>query len=58
MPEVSPAGEHHRKAMFVSGSDDLLILDRPAGLDDRRRTGSCYGIESVAKRNECVRGCD
>ena len=37
VPEVPHAGENHGEPRFVGGGDHLLVADRTAGLDHRRR---------------------
>ncbi len=52
MPEVPHAGEEHRHAMFIGRGDDLGILNRTPGLNDRGRPGLRRFIYAVAKRIE------
>ena len=58
MPEVAPTGENHRHIMFVGGIYDLLVADRPAGLDDRSCTGFGNRIYTIAEWKEGVRSGD
>ncbi len=41
MPKMAHAGEYHRQACFVSGSDDFFVAHRSSGLDDCRCAGFC-----------------
>ena len=54
MSKVSHAGEDHRDAMFVGGSDDFVVLDRAAGLDDGFGAGVGRFVQAVAERIEGV----
>src|SRR5208337_3555486 len=56
MAEVADAGEDHGHAQPVGGSDDFLILDRAAGLDDGGGSGLGYGFKAVGEGKEGVGG--
>ena len=49
-------GEDHRDAMLVGGSNNFVVLDRAAGLDDR--FGATVGgfVEAIAKWIKGIRG--
>ena len=49
MAEVTHAGEDHRQARLVGGGDHLLVADRAAGLDDRRRARLDRGEQAVGE---------
>jgi hypothetical protein len=56
MAEVPHAGEGHRDAQSIGGSDDILILYGAAGLDDRSCAGFGYGFKAVWEGEEGVGG--
>ena len=52
--EMPHAGEHHRQARFVGGGDHLLVADRAARLDHRRRARLGRGQQAVGEGEEGV----
>ena len=56
MEEVAVTGKHHRGAALVGGGNDLLVADRPAGLDRGSGTGGESGDQAVGKREHRVTG--
>ena len=54
MPEVPPAGEHHRQAVLVGGGDHFRVAHRSAGLNHRRRAGGGDRVQPIAERKERV----
>jgi len=56
MPEVPHPREDHRHAVFVGGRDDLLVANRPAGLNDGRDAGGRGVVDPVAEGEEGVGG--
>src|SRR5215831_18956910 len=56
MPEMTHAGEHHRKPALVRGRDHLVVPHAAAGLDDRLRPGLRHRVNAVADLKESVRG--
>ena len=51
MPEVPHAGEDHRQAVLVAGGDDLVVLHRAAGLDDRGHAG-CAAASTLSRNGK------
>src|SRR6187551_1836916 len=49
MPKMPHTCKNHRDAMFVSGGNDFVVLDRAARLNDR--FGAAFGslIQAIAK---------
>ena len=54
--EVPHSREDHRQSGFVGGGDDLVVADRTARLDHRRRARFDRGKQPVGEREEGVRG--
>src|SRR5207249_5411990 len=53
-PEVTPAGEDHRRAARVGGADDLLVARAAARLDDGRGARLERLLEAVGEGEEGV----
>ena len=58
MPEMANAGEHHGHAELVGGGNHVLVLDRPAGLDDGGCSGRGNRFKAIGEGKESVRGSD
>ncbi len=54
VPEVAHARKDHRYIEPVCRIDDLLIPDRAARLDERRRPRRCRDLQGVRERQESV----
>ena len=58
VPEVSYASEHHGKTVLVSSVDDFLISHRTPWLDHRSDARLGCRVDTIAERQECIRGHD
>src|SRR5262245_35994086 len=56
MSEVPDAREEHSNPVLVAGGDRILVLDRPAWLNDRGHANLCRFVDIIGKREERVRG--
>ena len=54
MPKLAHAAEHHRDAGFVRSRDHIFVVQRAAGLNDRRRASLDDGKQAVGKSKEGV----
>ena len=54
MFEVSHSCENHRNIIFVRRIDRILVVDRPAGLNDRRDTCLVSGFHAISEREEGI----
>ena len=49
------SGKYHGHAIFICGRDNFFVTHRPAGLDYRADTDTVSRIDTIAKREECIR---
>ncbi len=56
MAEVAHVGEDHGDTMFVRGGNHFFVADRTARLDNAGDAYCGCGINTIAEREESVRG--
>jgi len=56
VPEMAHSGEDHGKASVVGGLDDVIVLEGPAGLDNRCGACLCRREKAIGEGEEGVAG--
>ena len=55
MPEMPHPGEDHGETCFIGRGDDLIVADRPTGLNHRGRTRFDSGKQADAQAYDSSR---